>query len=314
MALRILRSLALLVTLTAAVAGARGATGHPPGHFLTVHGATLWAESEGQGEPLVLIAGGPGLSHDYFHPYFSGLAHSFRIVYFDAFGRGRSERAKSPADYTFARDVEDLEGLRKALGLTRIHLLGHSYGALVAQAYAARYPATTGKLVLVNGMFTGKMWQTTMDRSNQEIRKRLPDVWAELQAIRARGLRSSSSEYQSVYRLPPGFYFHHDDPAHKSLPLAIEPSVYFSIAGEDAGFVAGKDVAQLDFRQTLKSLRTPILILAGRFDGIAPPEFAQQMKKAIPTVKVVTFEKSSHYVFIEETQKALEAIQRFLEK
>jgi proline iminopeptidase len=308
------RSLALLVTLIMVAAGAQGATGHPSGSFLTVHGATLWTESEGQGEPLVLIAGGPGLSHDYFHPYFSGLARSFRIIYFDGLGRGRSERAKSPADYSFARDVEDLEGLRKALGLTRIHLLGHSYGALVAQAYAARYPATTGKLVLVNGVFTGKMWQTSTERRNQAIRKQLPAVWAELQALRARGLRSSSSEYQSVYRLPPGFYFHHDDPAHKLLPLGIEPSVYYAIAGDDSDLVIGKDVAQLDFRKTLKSLRTPILIMAGRYDGIAPLEFSQQMKKAIPTVKVVTFEDSSHYIFIEETQRALEVLRKFLGK
>jgi proline iminopeptidase len=253
---RFLLSLALLATLIAVPAGVQGGDGHPPGRFLPVHGASLWTESEGQGEALVLIAGGPGLSHDYFHPYFSALARSYRIVYFDAFGRGRSERAKSPADYTFAREVEDLEGLRKALGLPRIHLLGHSYGALVAQAYAAKYPATTGKVVLVNGVLTGKMWQTTTDRLNQEIHKKLPDVWAQIQAIRAQGHRASSSELQRVYHLPPGIYFHHDDPAHKLLPLAIEPSVYYAIVSDDTDFVIRKEVAQLDFRQALnRSIR-----------------------------------------------------------
>src|SRR5579863_3813774 len=64
---------------------------HPKGDYITVNGARLWYESEGSGEALVLIAGGPGISHDYFHPYFSALQDSFRVIYFDAFGRGKSD-------------------------------------------------------------------------------------------------------------------------------------------------------------------------------------------------------------------------------
>src|SRR5271155_1774375 len=88
---------------------------HPSGSYAQVNGARLWYETEGQGEPLILIAGGPGDSHAVFHPFFSRLADSRRVVYFDAFGVGKSSRARSKKEYSFARDVEDLEGLRKAL-------------------------------------------------------------------------------------------------------------------------------------------------------------------------------------------------------
>ena len=74
---------------------------HPHGDYVKVNGAKIWYESEGSGEPLLLIAGGPGFSHSYFHPYFSTLANSFRVIYFDAFGRGKSDRAKNPVEYTF---------------------------------------------------------------------------------------------------------------------------------------------------------------------------------------------------------------------
>jgi len=72
---------------------------HLPGAYVEVNGAKLWCESEGAGEPLLVIAGGPGLDHSSFHPYFSTLSDSFRVFYFDAFGTGKSDRAKSPTEY-----------------------------------------------------------------------------------------------------------------------------------------------------------------------------------------------------------------------
>src|SRR5690349_1551231 len=90
---------------------------HPPGQFVRVGGAKLWVETEGEGDPVVLIAGGPGCSHGYFHPFFSDLAAHHRVIYFDALGRGKSDRAKKTSDYTLERDVADVEGLRRALKL-----------------------------------------------------------------------------------------------------------------------------------------------------------------------------------------------------
>src|SRR5262245_41794163 len=69
---------------------------HPHGEFVTVNGAKLWVEIEGKGDPLLLVPGGPGCSHSYFHPFFSALAGSHRVIYFDALGRGKSDRASSP--------------------------------------------------------------------------------------------------------------------------------------------------------------------------------------------------------------------------
>ena len=90
---------------------------HPAGDFVSVNGKKIWYESEGTGEPLLLITGGPGFSHAYFHPFFSALASSNRIIYFDAFGTGKSERAKTAKEYSLTQDVEDIESLRKTLKL-----------------------------------------------------------------------------------------------------------------------------------------------------------------------------------------------------
>jgi proline iminopeptidase len=65
---------------------------HPEGKYLIVNGARLWVETEGKGDPLFLIAGGPGDSHVYMHS-FDGLKDSFLLVFIDNFGRGKSDTA-----------------------------------------------------------------------------------------------------------------------------------------------------------------------------------------------------------------------------
>src|SRR5579863_7778055 len=163
---------------------------HPPGAYAHVNGANLWYESEGHGEPLLLIAGGPGAAH-YFHPFFSVLADSYRVICFDSFGRGKSDRATSPNEYSFDRDVEDVEGLRKALGLDKINLLGHSYGGMVAQAYALKYPHAVSKLILADTFYDAEMWQVANnDHTNSEIQSQFPEIWEKVQRLRSMGFHS----------------------------------------------------------------------------------------------------------------------------
>jgi proline iminopeptidase len=293
--------------------GETSAPQHPPGEYVTVNGARLWVESEGKGAPVILIAGGPGLTHDCFHPFLSGLASGCRLIYYDAFGRGKSDRAKSPAEYTFSRDVEDLDGLRKALGLTKVSLCAHSYGALVALAYAFRHPDFVGKVAVVNGIFSGKMWQESDDDANRQVREKLPDVWAKVQSLRAQGLRSSSAAHQEAYRLPPGFYWHRRP--ERRPQLSVNSDVYYAIVGEDADFVIDREVAGLDFESRLKELHVPLLVLAGRYDNIAPIGHALAIaKSAPPGVSVVVLEQSGHFTYVEETEKTLQLLGDFFAK
>ncbi len=194
-----------LILLGAVVAQARGAEQapkpaapadagrHGAGAYVSVNGRRIWYESEGEGHPLVLIAGGPGRSHDYLHPWFSSLARTRRVVYFDAFGSGRSERARSAQEYTFDREVDDLEALRKALGFASIDLLGHSYGGMVAQACALRHPRSVSHLVLVSTMFDAKAWQIGNEVLSADIRNQFPEKWDKIAAVRSACHASSGS-------------------------------------------------------------------------------------------------------------------------
>ncbi len=287
---------------------------HLPGDHVVVNGTRLWYESEGTGTPILLIAGGPGCSHTSFHPYFSKLADSYRIIYFDAFGRGRSDRASNPSAYTFDRDVEDVEGLRRALGLGKIVVLGHSYGGMVAQAYALRYPQSVRKLVLSCTLFNGEMWQANNDNCNHEIRNQYPETWERIQALRQKGLHSSAVEHQGAYgELPLGlFYFYDASNAARTGPFEVNPDVYYSIAGDDADFLIGGDAAKLDFRRQLANLRMPVLVLAGRFDRVVLPRFSLQFKRYLPRASFHMFEKSGHFPYVEETEETFRVLRGFV--
>src|SRR5215475_11461513 len=110
------------------------------GKYVTVNGAKLWVVVVGEGDPIIVIPGGPGNAHIGYRAFDPLTQAHHQMVYFDAFGRGKSDTAKNPAEYTLARDIDDIEGLRKALNLDKVTVLGHSYGSLVAQGYAVKYP------------------------------------------------------------------------------------------------------------------------------------------------------------------------------
>ena len=289
---------------------------HPAGAYAQVNGAKLWYETEGQGEPLVLVAGGPGDSHSEFHPFFSKLADRFQVIYFDALGVGKSDRAKARREYTFAREVEDLEGLRKALGVSQMNLLGHSFGGMVAQAYALKYPQSVKRLLLADSFHSGKMWQANNDSVNYEIRNQYPELWEDLQRVRKKGFRSSSAEQLDIYRkIPAGLFYFHDASKAKLLPQDPgNDQIYYAIAGDDADFAIGGDIAGLDFRADLRKLNMPILVLAGRFDRVSLPRYAVEYKKYAPQARFMMMEESGHFPFVEEPEATLAVLREFLQE
>jgi proline iminopeptidase len=311
--------LPLLILLTAewtAVGqSAKIARKHPAGDYIQAGGSRLWYESEGQGDPIILISGGPGDSHAVYHPFFSQLANHRRVIYYDAFGVGKSGRAKAKNEYRFARDLDDLEALRRGLQLPSVTLIGHSYGSIVAQAYALKNPGVVKQLILIGAFHSGAMWQQNDDNSNREIRNQYPEVWEKLIALRAQGVRSNDIAHQDAYfGIGLGLFYFYD--AAKAALLPDEPGnpdVYYSIAGDDAEFKIGGDIAKLDFRPELRKLKMPILILAGRYDRVSMPKDVAEYRKLTPGARVVMLERSGHFPYLEEPIETLDALREFLQ-
>jgi proline iminopeptidase len=290
---------------------------HPPGEFSSINGAKLWVEQKGKGDAIILISGGPGAAHTGMHS-FDTLADFCKLIYIDAFGRGKSGKAKDPKEYTLARDIEDIEGLRIALKLDKISILGHSYGGLVAQGYALKYPTHVHKLILASTFHSFIMWQENEDNSNNEIRENYPEIWDTLVRLRSAGLISSDRLHQEIYgKVPYGFLYgynpdnfrHSLDPAY---PNPMNNILYYQMVGKDGDFIVGSDIGTFDFRKELKNLRMPALITAGRYDRVAVPKMEILYQQYCPQAKFVMFERSGHNPQIEEKGKYYDLIKDFM--
>jgi proline iminopeptidase len=98
-------------------------------------GVSLFVHEVGDGFPLIILHGGPGLDHTHMSPWLDALGDEFRLIYVDERGQGRSERV-DPATLSLEGFAEDVDLLAEALDLERFALLGHSFGAIVATKHA----------------------------------------------------------------------------------------------------------------------------------------------------------------------------------
>jgi proline iminopeptidase len=292
---------------------------HKDGIYYTVNGAKLWTVRVGSGDPIFLIAGGPGGAHPGMRDYDS-LAGTHTLIYFDAFGRGKSDTAKDVKEYSLKRDIEDLEGLRKAMGFGKIIVLGHSYGTVVAQGYALRYEQQVSHLILTAPFHSNAMWQENDDNYNREIKTNYPEVWDTLMVIRQQGYVSADSLHQAIYgRVPYGFFYAYNPDnfirkKRSSYPNPFNTKLYYQMVGRDGDFVVGSDIGSFDYRPQLKNLKMPVLILAGRYDRVAVPWMAVQYRQYCPQAKFVMFERSGHNPQVEEPGKTFAEIKSFLGK
>src|SRR3989449_5648936 len=101
---------------------------------------------------VLCLHGGPGMSHDYLLPLEDLAQFGYQVVLMDQLGCGKSERPRGNDLYTIAHNVEEVEGLRKALRLGRIHLMGSSYGGVLAIATALKYQRNLRSLVITGGL------------------------------------------------------------------------------------------------------------------------------------------------------------------
>ncbi len=289
------------------------------GEYYEVNGAKLWTVSFGEGVPLFFIAGGPGGTH-YGLRRFDSLSTTNTLVYYDAFGRGKSDTAKNVTEYSLQRDIEDLEGLRKTMGFSKINILGHSYGGVVAQGYAIKYPENVSHLILANSFHSYLMWQENCDNSNHEIKTNYPEVWEELMSVREQGSVSSDPIHYEIYdRVPYGFLYGYNPEnfkpsGRKPYPYKTNRNLYYQMVGRDGDFELTSDIGTFDFRKQLKNLEMPTLIYGGRYDRVAVPWMMVQFKMYCPQAEFVMFERSGHNPQVEEPVATIALIREFLSK
>ncbi|HZS85529.1 MAG TPA: alpha/beta fold hydrolase [Stellaceae bacterium] len=249
-----------------------------------------------------VIHGGPGGDHSSFKPALAPLAERMQLVYFDHRGQGRSGRG-DPARYTLDENVEDMEALRRHLGLGPIVSIGTSYGGMVAMAHAARYPDAVSHLILVvtaaHSGFIERAKEIVAERGTAEQRQLCETLWA--------GAFRDEEELRHYYAVMGPLYSRKHDAA--AAAAATARTIYNPEALNRA---FGGFLRAFDLRPELPRITAPTLVLAGRHDWICPPEFSEEIARLIPRAELRIFEESSHSIRADEPQAFLDAVKGFI--
>ncbi|MFC7671211.1 alpha/beta fold hydrolase [Hymenobacter humi] len=256
--------------------------------------------------PLLVVNGGPGLSHAYLLPtdVWGQLARKRRVIFYDQRGTGTSRPVRAGAPQTLAAQVADLEALRQGLGLPKIILIGDSYGGLLSIAYASAYPEHIARLVL--SAAAGSSLNDVVHLFDQVF----PDAMAQQKQAQKPGAPKTREAAEASLRRHFNLIFYsleqRDRYFQRVGPMA---NLGFEEAVADA---VGTDAAKQDFTPKLASFRFPTLVLSGRYDMNVAPLTAWRLKEAIPGARIVFFEKSGHFPWFEEPEKYRAVVEAFL--
>ncbi|WP_369233082.1 alpha/beta fold hydrolase [Streptomyces sp. R21] len=266
---------------------------------ITDDGVRLWASRSGQGEPLVLCHGGPGL-WDMFEDVTAMLEDRATVIRWDQRGCGRSERCAGP--WTTERFVADLDAVRRHFGLERMALLGHSWGAQLALSYTLAHPDRVDGLVYVGG--TGiDPWSSWRGHFGENFLARLGEMperlarWQELpDGDRERAVLQWSVDFEDRER------------ALEHAGRMAEP--WFEInfeCNQALGAQTKQTLGTAELYDSCQALTVPVLIVDGERDP-RPRWAVDSLERALPRVRRSVVTGAGHLPWVEDPKGFREAV------
>lgn len=277
------------------------------GTLMEINDTRLFVKTAGSGEPVIIIHGGPVLDHSYLFPHFKPLMDEYRLIFYDQRLSGRSSADADSIDIRLSTFIEDIESLRAKLNLEKVHILGHSWGGLLAMKYAIKYPSHIKKLMLINSMAPTS------------------ELWKKEEAI----LAASSTEADSLQRqeIIQSELFNENPPQaiEKLLELSFKKQFYNPEKADLLDLYVPEDymarsrlfsylmvdISSYDLRNELQKMTVPTLIVYGSAEPAADIS-GPVLNRLIPNSSYTIIEKSGHFPFIEQPEKFRQTIISFL--
>jgi proline iminopeptidase len=271
----------------------------------------------GSGDPVLVVHGGPGLDHGYLAPDLEPLAASYRLIFYDQRGAGRSTIVSDAPLLGLDAHIADLDAIRQHLVPDGANVLGHSWGAALAARYALAHPQAVTRLVLVS---PGAVRYAPYER---DLMARVTawmdqDDLAEL-ARREAALRDPTGDVRGACRaffaLLLRGYFH--DLTDDAAPRRMRGDMCG--APDDAlrnlwlvSATTMDSLGEYDWREDFRDLRVPTLLITGVRD-VFPVESMREWEAAIPGARLVLLDRAGHFPHVEEPEAFFEAVLGFLE-
>ncbi|PTM10552.1 MAG: hypothetical protein DA407_03380 [Bacteroidetes bacterium] len=268
---------------------------------------SLYVEREGKGNVIVLINGGPGGTHHYFHPWFSRLRNNHQIIYYDQRGTGLSDFQEGNG-YSFEQAVNDLEALRSKLQIESWTVCGYSYGGGLAQYYALKFPKHTRGLVLVNSL---PMFENENLKSEQEKYFSLGEKMKKEDIIKTY-LNGEINFNAFLYNLELNGDWKRQNYLKPTRNEMIRSALYEWVNDNDFNELMSESYNQYDFKNAFEDFPIPTLIIEGWEDLTWGTEKASIFRSNHPNAQFYQINSSAHTPFKEKPQVFFTILESFL--
>lgn len=276
--------------------------------LLTINGTSLFVRESGNGSPIIVIHGGPGLNMQYFFPHLNTLSKKHRIIFYDQRACGNSSGDIDSTKMTLDLFIEDIEGLRKKMNLNKINILAHSWGSLLAMKYASKYSEHISHLILCNSISpkSGEFENETNKRIAGRIS--VKDSLLRIKMINSNAFTSGNLKvYSELLKLSfkPVFYY---KKGFEKLQIILPQDF---LTKRTKLFYMRKELSGYDFYNDLSKISCPTLIIHGEYDGI-PVTIPQKMRQYITGSKLCILKHAGHFSFIDRHNQFIRLINQFL--
>jgi proline iminopeptidase len=279
------------------------------GRYVDVGDTRLWVLELGQGYPMVLLHGGPGLDHTQFRPWMDPLADRFRLIYVDQRSQGRSDLTDERT-WTLDRMAADVTALADGLELDGFAVLGHSFGSFVALQHAVDH-GTASHYVLM-GCVPSSRWLDRIDANlaalqPPELRERVTASWD----MESRVQTVDECRQLLVDQMP--FHFAHPegDAYGRFLDVATR---YMRLSPHVLRTFATNEYGGIEVEDRLSTIDVPVLVLAAEFDRTTVAEGGWSIADAVPHGECVLFKDAGHMMFVEKPDAVRAAIEAFFDR
>lgn len=276
------------------------------------NGYRVWTKRIGEGPIKILtLHGGPGGTHEYlecFEEFFP--KDQFQVIFYDQLGSLNSDKPEDPSLWTIERFCDEVEQVRRALGLENFYLYGHSFGGLLAIEYSLKYQRHLKGLIVSNMTASIHSYETYIN----ELRSKLPqNVQEHLRFYEEKG-DFQNPEYvkimfEEVYsrhvcRLPvwPDSLLRMFDHLNATIYQTIQGPNEFVVTGNCRNWNRWDD---------LSKITVPTLVICGRYDTMNPKDI-EKMGTLIPHARVKICENGSHVALMDDQENYFQSLHSFI--
>lgn len=271
-----------------------------------INGTRIFINSFGKGNPLIIVHGGPGLSHDYFLPHFEKLSENHLLIFYDQRGTGKSSIKQNLDSMNLKTFANDIEGIRKLFGFEKVNILSHSWGALVSLEYILNYPNKVEKLVLSNPVALSNEYDQLVKN------KQLSQIDGEYNNKKEALINSIEfkekrlSAYEELFKL--NFSLSFKD-KNKVDDIQLKLNNNFFVTNNLVQNYKGLE--NFNYLERLDEIEIAVLLISGKYD-LAILEADKRASDSLIVSQLIIMNNSGHFPFIEEPKEYFQEINDFI--